>query len=320
MNVLSLFDGISCARVALDRAGIKVDKYYASEIDKYAMQVSQKNYPDIKQLGDITYMTGIDGLRVWLPYLDLLVGGSPCQDLSIAKKDRKGLDGQRSGLFWQYVKILSYAKPKYFILENVNSMSKETKQVITDTLGVESVMINAALVSAQNRKRLFWVGKRAGNKYEQVVIPQPEDRGILLRDILEDNPDIATIKSKCVRSSGIGDIVNNKTWKNIRDKPIRIGELNSGGQGDRIYSTEGKSVNLSANGGGRGAKTGLYCISSSQKKDYFIRKLTCIECERLQGLDDGYTSGISNTQRYKCLGNGFNVDVISWILSFIPRM
>jgi DNA (cytosine-5)-methyltransferase 3A len=183
MNILSLFDGISCARVALERSGIKIDKYYASEIDKYAIQIAQKNYPDTIQLGDVVTIN-----TPMLKGIDLMIGGSPCQDLSIAGK-RKGLGGERSGLFWEYVRILKEVRPKFFILENVNSMSKENRQIITDALGVEPVMINAALVSAQNRKRLFWVGKLVGNKYEQVDIPQPEDKGILLKDIIETDVD-----------------------------------------------------------------------------------------------------------------------------------
>src|SRR3990167_8454334 len=182
MKVLSLFDGISCARVALERAGIAVEKYYASEVDRYAIQISKKNYPDIIRLGDIK---GIDETceyeDIILGNIDLLIGGSPCQDLSIAKKDRKGLSGERSGLFWEYVRILNEIKPKYFILENVASMSKEARQVITETLEVESIMINAALVSAQNRKRLFWTN--ISN------ITQPTDKGILLKDILEETND-----------------------------------------------------------------------------------------------------------------------------------
>lgn len=129
MKVLSLFDGISCARAALERARIPVEAYYASEIDKYAIQVSQKNYPDIKHIGDVKNINSSDG-----HIFDILVGGSPCQDLSIAKKDRKGLDGERSGLFWEYVRILREVKPKYFILENVASMSRESKDTITRAL------------------------------------------------------------------------------------------------------------------------------------------------------------------------------------------
>lgn len=349
MKILSLFDGISCARVALDRAGILVEKYYASEIDKYAISISQKNYPDIIQIGDVKQVENIwkeFGLR---PDIDLLIGGSPCQDLSIAKKNRKGLKGEKSSLFYEYVRILNEIKPKYFVLENVASMPKADKEIITKELyGIEPIMINAALVSAQNRKRLFWVGKWNGKKYEQVIIPQPEDKNIFLKDILEINVDekfylynkynnrvmiekcgtLGTCmsrtakqgyqviynkdgsekyKSNTIRTSGRGSGINDKhNWDTIR-----IGQIGKGGQGDRIYSPEGKSVNLSANGGGRGAKTGLY-LDNAQ-----IRKLTPVECERLQSLPDNYTEGISNTQRYKALGNGFNVEVIAHILKYI---
>ncbi len=336
MKILSLFDGISCARVALERVGIPVEVYYASEVDKYAVQISHKNYPNIKHYGDVRGMDR-EWQQVVLPqYIDLLIGGSPCQDLSIAKKNRKGLDGERSGLFWEYVRILKEVKPKYFILENVNSMPKEAKAIITETLGVEPIMINASLVSAQNRKRLFWTNIPN--------VTQPKDRGIFLRNILQPKVDgcfTVKPKSNTVRSSGRSSGIDDKhNWDTIR-----IGSINSGGQGDRIYSPEGKSVGLSALGGGRGAKTGLYMIQtargynkggkkalngktptlSSSKwehnnhlvKNSIIRKLTPIECERLQGLPDDYTAGISNSQRYKTLGNAFNVDVVAHILSFL---
>jgi len=145
MNVLSLFDGISCARVALDRANLPVQTYYASEIDKNAIKVSQTNYPDSVRLGDVRTIHTIDA------HIDLLIGGSPCQDLSIAKKDRQGLEGNRSSLFWEYVRIKELVKPRYFILENVASMPKKDKDIITKALGVEPVLFNASLVSAQSR-------------------------------------------------------------------------------------------------------------------------------------------------------------------------
>ena len=347
MKVLSLFDGISVARVALERAGFKVEKYFASEIDKYAIQIALKNYPDTIEVGDITQLKGED-----FKDIDLIIGGSPCQDLSIAKKNREGLSGSRSGLFWEHVRLLNEIKPKLFILENVNSMPKEAKQTITETLGVEPIMINAALVSAQNRKRLFWVGRLVGDKYEKVEIQQPEDRGILLRDILEENVDekfYVKDKSNTIRTSGRGSGINDKhNWDTIR-----IGQLNKGGQGERIYDPQGKSVNLSALGGGRGAKTGLYKVKKTlngyqtndsvpeigqakrkyhkdgkipplnnwsplfENEEYRIRKLTPIECERLQSLGDNYTEGVSNSQRYKMLGNAFNCEVVCHILSFI---
>lgn len=158
MKVLSLFDGISCARVALDRAEIPVEVYYASEVDEPAIVVAQKNYTNTIQLGDIKNIIGngdcFNSKKICLNHkIDLLIGGSPCQDLSIAKKNRKGLKGERSSLFWEYVRILREVKPRYFILENVASMSSVAKEVITETLGVEPIMINASLVSGQNRDR-----------------------------------------------------------------------------------------------------------------------------------------------------------------------
>ncbi len=363
MKILSLFDGISCARVALERNGFMVNKYIASEVDKYAIDISQKNYPDIIQVGsviDILKEPEMYPLQLKVESIDLLIGGSPCQDLSIAKKNRKGLDGERSGLFWEYVRILREVKPKYFILENVASMSKEAKAVITETLGVEPIMINAALVSAQNRKRLFWTNIPN--------VTQPKDRGVFLRNILEPKVDgsfFVKPKSNTVRSSGRSSGIDDKhNWDTIR-----IGQINKGGQGDRIYSPNGKSVALSALGGGRGAKTGLYAVALMEQrterakelrrkyrketgKDFSprrekelvprndnkantittgntkeslilenstIRKLTPVECERLQGLPDNYTEGVSNSQRYKCLGNAFNVDVVAHILSFMPK-
>ncbi len=371
MKILSLFDGISIARQAITNCGIHIEKYYASEIDKYAIQIAQKNFPDTIQLGNVVDVKGED-----FKDIDLIIGGSPCQDLSIAKKNREGLSGARSGLFYEYVRILKEVKPKYFILENVNSMPKEAKETITKELfGIEPIMINAALVSAQNRKRLFWIGKLVGDTYEQVKIELPEDEGILLKDILEESVDekyYVKLSSRYQQKNidkGIGynpysdSPINEKaralntgcggaTTKNATT--IRVGQLNQGGQGDRIYSPDGKSVGLSALGGGRGAKTGLYavaqrgrnivdgkrkdilgakteqrievgkeqkahCITKVQKdsmimENYKIRKLTPIECERLQSLPDNYTEGVSNTQRYKALGNGFNCKVIEHII------
>jgi len=382
MKILSLFDGISCARVACDRAGIPVEEYTASEIDKYAIQVSQKNYPDMWRMGDVKNCIFAD------KHFDLLIGGSPCQDLSIAKANRKGLEGARSGLFYEYVRILKEAKPKFFVLENVASMPKEAKATITEELwGIEPVMINAALVSAQNRKRLFWVGKLVGDNYEQVEIPLPEDSGIYLKDILEreveEKYNVTAKKSLNIKKyngesglnpnnfKGKGYIGGSKSvsltlpsgnnstlvvkdkealkkvFNNyeqveiplpedrgimlkdiletgvdesyvVREKPEysgkttgKIGEVKGGGQGNRIYSDDGKSITLSASSGGTGGKTGLYLIKDQ------VRKLTPTECERLQGLPDNYTEGVSNTQRYKALGNAFNVDVVAHILKHL---
>ena len=172
MNVLSLFDGISAGRVALERVGIKVDKYYASEIKEKAIKVTQFNYPDTIQLGDVTKL---DSSK--LPKIDLLIGGSPCQDLSIAMKDREGLKGEKSKLFWEYVRVLKDVKPKYFFLENVARMSKEDKDIITNILEIEPIRINSSLLSAQLRDRNYWINIPN--------ITQPNDLGIKLQDILE---------------------------------------------------------------------------------------------------------------------------------------
>jgi DNA (cytosine-5)-methyltransferase 3A len=295
MKVLSCFDGISCAQVALERANLKVEKYYASEIDKYAIQITQKNYPNTIQLGSIVDLHLNEEI-------DLMIGGSPCQDLSIAKKNREGLNGSRSVLFWEFVRLLKEIRPKYFILENVASMKKEEKEKMSNALSmVEPIMINAALVSAQSRRRLFWVGKLIENTYITAGISLPVDRKIYLKDILEKE----VAKKYLVNAKFT--FVDAKTIDKLR--PIRLGNINKGGQGERVYSIYGKSVTLSANGGGRGAKTGLYVLNNGK-----IRRLTPIECERLQSLPDNYTEGISDTQRYKLLGNAFNVEVVAHIL------
>ena len=332
ITVLSLFDGISCGQLALQRAGIKVDRYLASEVDKYAIKITQKNFPNTEQLGDVK--------NVWaknLPKIDLLIGGSPCQDLSIAKVGRKGLDGERSGLFWHYVRLLRTCKPKYFLLENVASMSKDNKQKITEVLGVEPIMINSALVSAQQRKRLYWTNIPN--------ITQPEDNGLVLADILENGLPYEE-KEKALTASYNGAIIKNSLERKQRTmvfnpynnklnteksaplgtnpqcqtskcgqvviKPIRLGGLY--GQTTRwgFYDKDGKSHTLPASMGT------AYNIDLPDG-DYTIRKLTPVECERLQTLPDNYTEGISNTQRYKCIGNGWTVDVIAHIFSFIPK-
>lgn len=302
MKVLSLFDGISCAYEGCVRAGIDVKEYYACEIDKNAIKISQSRHPDIiRPVNDVRFLS-----KLMLPEIDLMIGGSPCQDLSIAKKDRKGLSGDRSGLFWEYVRILKEVKPKYFVLENVASMPKADRDIITKEMGVEPVMFNASLVSAQTRKRLFWTN---------IPFELPADRGIVLKDILQ--PD-AEVDERMITKDGkaytLTATYNGAVPKNSIERKqrtmVKVGHVgNSDAQANRVYSPDGKTPTLSANGGGLGAKTGLYDIEGK------IRKLTPIECERLQGLPDDYTAGISNTQRYKCLGNAFNVDVISVILS-----
>lgn len=353
MKVLSLFDGISTGRLAFNRAKIPVEKYYASEIDKYAIQVAQKNYPDTIQVGDVNKLNYLELLDV-----DMIIGGSPCQDLSIAKQNREGLRGARSGLFWKYVEALEVIRPKWFLLENVASMRNEDRDAITATLKkiypkTECIMINSALVSAQQRKRYYWTNWH---------VEQPQDKGILLKDILESGlPYLG--KSQSLTASYDGAVFWNSIQKKQRTmvaepipcamrtredelgkfkrfetkddgkansltsvqtdsmvaEPVRIGELDGLGKGqaNRIYSVRGKSVCLNANGGGGGAKTGLYKVDLPDG-DYIVRKLTPVECERLQTLPDGWTEGVSNTQRYKAIGNGWTVDVIAHILKQLP--
>ena len=311
MNVLSLFDGISCAYVALKRTGIPIQNYYASEIDKYAIQVSKKNNPLIEHLGSVVDLAPI-------PNLDLLIGGSPCQDLSIAKKNRKGLEGERSGLFWEYVRILKESKPKYFILENVASMPKEAKEIITKELGVEPILINAALVSAQNRKRLFWTNIP--------VQGLPEDRKIFVKDILLNGEHVIVTNQTQYKLGGDKtQTLLARDYKGFGNQAMSGVVVKIGREIGRHLNAEGKLEDKPEipitrrielrNDDKSGTLTSVTKDNLVVSDE--IRKLTPIECERLQGLPDNYTEGISNTQRYKCLGNAFNVDVICHILSFI---
>lgn len=344
MNILSLFDGISCGMVALERAGIPVEKYSAYEIDKYALAVSEKNYPKIKHHGDV-----FEGDFRTYRDCDLLIGGSPCTYWSVAKKCRETTpDGEGFRLFMQYIRALNECCPKFFLYENNNSIHKNIKVEISKFLGVEPIMINSALVSAQHRKRCYWTNIPN--------ITQPEDKGILLKDIIisgipwQDKSYAYTTRCQAAifkdtlerhrhtmiaepvilqRGHGFnkGGIKHDKVptitatgsyvYNNYVAVPIKIGQIGKYQQ-DRVYSVYGKSVCLKANGGGNGAKTGLYKINLPDG-DYIIRKLYPIEAERLQTLPDNYTEGVSNTQRYKCIGNGWTVDVISHILGFIPK-
>lgn len=365
MKVLSLFDGISCARLALKKARIPVEAYYASEIDLPAIAIAQKNNPLTIQIGDIKEIDPHLLLGMKQTGLDLLIGGSPCQDLSIAKKNRKGLSGSRSGLFWEYVRILKEVKPKWFILENVNSMPKEDRDIITKTLGVEPIMIDATLVSAQVRKRLFWTNIPN--------VAQPKDKGIFLKDILQKN-----VKQDMPQNY-IKWLTGPSGQRRIQKGFIKINPHKAIGlmardyanwsgnlilqyhRGDWRRKEGGKVPTLTANMGTGGHNVPFVLVREATKKGYAearigdsidlsfprsktrrgrvgnkvknlmtsqnigvldydgIRKLTPIECERLQCLPDNYTGGISNTQRYKALGNAFNADVVAHILRFIPK-
>jgi len=304
MNVLSLFDGMSCGQIALKQLGIKVDKYYASEIDKYAIQIAQKNFPDTIHIGDVTKVLAKD-----LPKIDLLLGGSPCQGFSFAGK-QLNFDDPRSKLFFEFVRLLKELKPKYFLLENVR-MKQEYQDVISEHLGVKPLLINSALVSAQNRNRLYWTNIPN--------ITQPKDKKIVLKDILENG--IATDemttnkKSFCLTARYQGAVAWNSIERRQRTM-VQVGMANDINGHDilkRIYSDEGKSPTLTTmQGGHREPKVAL-----GQELHY--RKLTPLECERLQTVPDGYTDGVSNTQRYKMIGNGWTVEVIKHILNNMEK-
>lgn len=277
MNTLSLFDGMGCGRIALERAGIPVTNYYASEIDKYAIQIAQKNYPDIIQLGDITKW------REWeLPKIDLLIGGSPCQGFSFAGK-QLNFDDPRSALFFEFVNILKHHKPRYFLLENVK-MKKEYRDVISGMLGVEPIEINSALVSAQSRKRLYWTNIPG--------VEQPEDRGLLYEELIK------------------GTIVHN-LYGGFKEKKCRV--------------FKGKSPSIRTSAGG-GHIPSVYAGKLNPQEiplatlRGLVRPLTPLECERLQTIPDNYTGGVSNSARYKMIGNGYTADVIAHILCGINSL
>lgn len=326
-NVLSLFDGISCGMVALERAGISVEWYVAYEIDKYAIKVSQKNYPQIEQCGDVTTadFTQYKGF-------DLLIGGSPCTYWSIAKKGREITpDGVGGKLFMHFVRALKESGCKYFLYENNYSIHKDIKAFISEQLGVEPIMINSALVSAQQRKRCYWTNIPN--------VQQPKDKRILLKDILESG--IPWQEKSYAYTTRCQAAIFKDTLEKHRHTMVAEPFIYQRPHGFNY----GKSVALSANGGGQGAKTGLYLISIDETPklkckiytvnngcvecngksyfinlpdgDYIIRKLTPVEAERLQTLPDNYTEGISNTQRYKCIGNGWTVDVIAHIFNYL---
>lgn len=292
MKILSLFDGISCGRVALERVRIPVEIYYASEIEQKPIEISKKNYPDIIQLGDVCKIT-----KEIVGEVDLLMGGSPCQSFSNAG-NRTGFDG-KSGLFWEFARLVKELKPKYFILENVK-MKQEWQDVISEELGVKPVEINSSLVSGQNRKRLFWTNIPN--------VTQPEDKGILLTDILQNEVDekyylnesqIKTInrnfgsKGKTIHLDD--SLIEKITYPSrINQKPLNI-----------------KSPTLVAAMGMGGGNVPVII------KNGKIRKFTEIECERLQTLPDDYTAGVSSTHRYKAIGNGWTVDVIAHILKHL---
>lgn len=430
INVLSLFDGMSCGQQALERAGIEVDNYFASEIDKYAIKVTMANYPNTQQLGSVV---AVDGHS--LPKIDLLIGGSPCQSFSFAGK-RKGMstkdeqeihtlehylelksqeyefEGQ-SYLFWEYMRLLSEVKPKYFLLENV-MMGEKWERVLSKAIGVKAIMINSSIFSAQNRQRLYWtnIGMKPSGLFGDLesFIKIPKDKGILLKDILQDNHNpkiklneeftISNVDSKYFLSNLAVEKIkrhNNDSLDNEKSNTIHAGYYKQGGRDQQyvvqeidekyflsermINSFEVKTKKYEDLGGGfafkpnsgdkksrtltnpaknrmdetyvqvdifeddediiggdfrydegfrwrQNGKSPTLTTTSSEsgvsgqalaKINKRIRRLTPIECERLQTVKDNYTAYVSDSQRYRMLGNGWTVDVIAFIFSHIEN-
>ena len=443
MKILSLFDGMACGMIAFKECGIDVEEYYAYEVDKYCIQTATHNFPEIKEYGDV-FETDFSQYK----NIDYIIGGSPCTYWSIAQKNNRETEASGLGweLFCQYVRAVKEVKPKFFIYENNKSMSQAIKKSISETFGFDPICINSALVSAQNRQRLYWVGKRNNDgTYSKVDIEQPEDRGILLKDILNKGYDLTgndkawtltasyngavawntiersqrnmvaepvifntphgfnqggikyekaptltangswqsnnfitepvgitkdgkshTIKAQYYKN-GIANFVTNGGYSATAvaepvyqyglaepvTTPIKLGEINGGGQGNRIYSVEGKAISQTATSGGVGSNTGLYAIpvefqngipvkaqSLSDGKTYtvhevknglitikekeypikladgyyIIRKLMVAECKRLQTVPEWYEFPVSDTQAYKMLGNGWTIKVIMHLI------
>lgn len=274
MNVLSLFDGMSCGKLALDRAGVKYDTYLASEIDQYALKISQKNNPDIIQIGDVLNIQ-----TEYLPKIDLIIGGSPCQGFSNAGKGL-AFDDPRSKLFFEFVKLIDELKPKFFLLENVR-MKKEWLDIITEYMGVQPLLINSNALSPQNRQRYYWTN------IPLVSTPAPVNEQVL-GDVLEDDvPEKYSPKPETLAKWDGGTQLNPS--------------YNS--QGNRIHPLDQKAATVCA--GSHGYNYGY--INQNGR----IRRLTPLEFERLQTVPDNYTEGVSDTQRYKMLGNGWTVDIIA---------
>lgn len=321
MNVLSLFDGISCGQLALQKAGIEYENYYASEIDKYALAVTQTRFPNTLQLGDI---------REWqkwqLPQVDLIMGGSPCQGFSVSGKGLN-FDDPRSKLFFDFVDIVNHYKPKYFLLENVK-MKKEWQNIITQYMGIESILIDSALVSAQSRKRLYWTNI--------LDVKQPEDKGILLKDILQSDVSKEFYKSE---KAMLFAKRHNIKLEFPRDKAFCItSRYHTGGKQGRRNDVLVNTVTLKSCARGwmteKEFESNKYpTLHGSDPQEHYTlktddkwRKLTPIECERLQTISDNYTlvshpvykgKPMSKTQRYKMLGNAWTVDVIAHIMKGI---
>lgn len=286
MNVLSLFDGLSCGQIALNRAGIKYDNYFASEIDKYAIKVTQHNYPNTIQLGDITKLNGFE-----LPPIDLLIGGSPCISFSSAGK-KEGFDGE-SKIFFEYVRLLEEVCPKYFLLENVN-MLQEWQDIISSYLGVKPVFINSRLVCAQERKRLYWTNIQG--------ITQPEDKNVSFSDIAGEGWYCGAMRGRRI------DPTKNSRSDYDRSIPIRqYIECRSDNKTNCLTTVSKDNVAVKS-------------VAPRRTLDECeFRWLTPNEYEALQTVPKDYTAVVSDNQRKRMLGNGWTVDVIAHIFKFLPK-
>lgn len=289
MNVLSLFDGMSCGQIALSQLGFKIDNYFASEIEPYAIKVAKKNFPNTHHIGDVTKVKGSN-----LPKIDLLIGGSPCQGFSFAGK-QLNFNDERSVLFFEFVRLLKETNPKYFLLENVK-MKQESEDVISQYLGVKPIIINSSLVSAQNRIRLYWTN-----------IPNitlPEDKGILLKDIIYDDEykvftDIRITNTKKKTKNYVKwDLSGKQYWS----------------QQDRAYYKNGKICTLP-----KAHPSNKLNILLDYEKDIY-RRLHPIEAERCQNVPDNYTDCVPTNKRLEMLGNGWTVDVIKHIFRNINEL
>lgn len=346
MNVLSLFDGMSCGQLALKRAGINVNNYYASEIDKHAIKVTQHNFPNTIQVGDVTNLSGND-----LPFIDMVIGGSPCQGFSFAGRGLN-FEDTRSKLFFEFTRILKECQPKYFLLENV-VMKKEYERIISDYLGVNPVLINSSLVSAQNRKRLYWTNIPG--------ITQPIDKNITWGDVRERGVDsekyyytekamqwlarqshkknkpltvhLDSDKMQMLEAShhkkyssqrffGIVDIPNDsQAVAAMRGRYLIAGvrqdakQPTSGLTKQYIeFRHDGKTNALTTVSKDNGVVP-FTLPDRIPADEFFFRYITPLECERLQTVPDRYTSCVSDSQAYRMLGNGWTIDVISHILN-----
>jgi len=382
INVASFFDGCSGLQLALHKAGIPIGVYHASEIDPHAIKVTQANFPNTIQMGDITkiFYTSFNH------HIDLMAGGSPCQGFSFAGK-QLNFDDPRSRLFFDFIRIRDELLPKYVLLENVR-MAKESQDIISKYMGCEPTKINSADVSPQSRNRLYWLVKYDWDlqKYVPVHIPQPIKKDVVIRDILEDLPfgeipnylantwggiprgdkvkSIDDAKANCLTASmwkgQIPTFIKKPNPTASKDGLIRVGTATLKGHDSikRVYSADGKAPTLTTMGGGhREPKISMgrvvnrrldengvrkdgqldlpftpkvevreddlsNCLTTVEKDnvvvnrdEYLWRKLTPLECERLQTMPDNYTDHVSKTQRYKMIGNGWTIDVIAHILN-----